>query len=349
MISCVFAAAALEPLAILLESLPGVGRLVVWPKAAPSGILIAIVVSALPYTLKPMHAHREGHKHVGLWLANNMDENDWLKDPLAWGEWYAGRTLYHPPVYHGRPTSVWVIVEKGKGSPHSRLPQWEEAVMLPQVNDRSIDGRKTRRTKGPRSKCTSSRSRTIPRRSRSQGRASERVATTPHLSERSASRGWSPRGGAPFAPGAGRILDLGCGVNSDLEKYHSPEREVWGTDFQAHPELRHRGRFRLLGNDGRIPFPDNHFEQSPRSWCWSMSRTRTRFPAKLHGCFEPGGRFIGHTISGRHYVTFIRRFIGLLPHSVSQSLVKKLYGRDEVDTFPAYYRLNSETACGGSC
>jgi SAM-dependent methyltransferase len=56
---------------------------------------------------------------------------------------------------------------------------------------------------------------------------------------------------------------------------------------------------------------------------------------------RPGGHFIGHTISGTHYVTFIRRLIGLLPHSVNQALVKKLYGRAEVDTFPAFYRLNT--------
>jgi len=59
-----------------------------------------------------------------------MNETDWLMDPLAWAEWYAGRTLYRPPVYHGRPKFVWVIVETGKGSPHSRLPQWEQAKAL---------------------------------------------------------------------------------------------------------------------------------------------------------------------------------------------------------------------------
>jgi hypothetical protein len=77
-----------------------------------------------------MHGHREGHKHAGLWLADKLGPNDWLIDPLAWGEWYAGRTLYQPPVYHGRPDSVWVITERGKGSPHSRLPQWERAKKL---------------------------------------------------------------------------------------------------------------------------------------------------------------------------------------------------------------------------
>jgi len=130
MLSCIFAAAALEPLALFMQSLPIVGKLVVWPKAAPGGILLAVVVAALPVTLKPLHTHREGHKHAGRWLADNMAANDWLIDPLAWGEWYAGRTLYNPPVFHGKPDHVWVITERGKGSPHSRLPQWERAMKL---------------------------------------------------------------------------------------------------------------------------------------------------------------------------------------------------------------------------
>ena len=130
MLSCVFAAAALEPLAVVVEAIPVLGRLVVWPKAAPGGILVAVVAAALPVTLKPMHVQREGHKHAGQWLADRMGPTDWLKDPLAWGEWYAGRTLYYPPVYHGQPESIWVIVEVGKSSPHSRLPLWDEAKQL---------------------------------------------------------------------------------------------------------------------------------------------------------------------------------------------------------------------------
>ena len=130
MLSCIFAAAALEPLAVIFESLPILGRLVVWPKAAPGGILAAVVAAALPVTIQPMHQHREGHKHAGQWLATQMGPNDWLMDPLAWGEWYAGRTLYNTPVYHGRPDNIWVIIEKGKGSPHSRLPQWDDANHL---------------------------------------------------------------------------------------------------------------------------------------------------------------------------------------------------------------------------
>lgn len=128
LICCVFAAAALEPLSQVLGHTPVLGRLI-WPKAAPTGLLMALVVTALPYTLKPLHPQREGHKHAGRWLAEpgRMQDGDWLVDPLTWAEWYAGRTLYRTVEYKGQPDVIWVVVEEGKTSPHSRLPQWDHA------------------------------------------------------------------------------------------------------------------------------------------------------------------------------------------------------------------------------
>lgn len=122
LISCVFAAAALEPLAQLVGQTPRV-RWLTW-----CGLLLALVATSVPYTLKTMHPQREGHKHAGQWLAQHIQEGDWLIDPLTWGEWYAGRTLYRTVEHRGNPAVVWVIVEKGKTSPHSRLPQWQEAL-----------------------------------------------------------------------------------------------------------------------------------------------------------------------------------------------------------------------------
>jgi SAM-dependent methyltransferase len=143
-------------------------------------------------------------------------------------------------------------------------------------------------------------------------------------------------------PERGRILDLGCGINADLESYRTPDREVWGADFQAHPELRSADWFRLLGKGGRVPFPDGHFDLVVAVMVLEHVADPRAFLAEVARVLKPGGRFIGHTISGTHYVTFIRRLIGLLPHAVNQKLVRRLYGRDEVDTFPAFYRLNTE-------
>lgn len=150
-------------------------------------------------------------------------------------------------------------------------------------------------------------------------------------------------------PETGRVLDLGCGINTDLARYRTSEREVWGCDFQAHPGLQHPDWFVLLGQDGRIPFPDGHFDAIVTVMVLEHVLEPRVFLREISRVLRPGGRFIGHSISGSHYVTYIRRFFGLLPHSVNQAIVKKLYHRPEVDTFPAYYRLNRESQLRQNC
>jgi SAM-dependent methyltransferase len=150
-------------------------------------------------------------------------------------------------------------------------------------------------------------------------------------------------------PQHGRILDLGCGVNTDLAAYRSPICEVWGTDFQAHPNLQHVEWFRLLRPDGAIPFPDRYFDLVAAVMVLEHVADPVVFLSEAARVLRPGGCFVGHTISGSHYVTWIRRIIGLFPHSLNQLLVRRLYGRPCEDTFPAYYRLNREGAIRRAC
>ncbi|MBA4066124.1 MAG: hypothetical protein C0501_20880 [Isosphaera sp.] len=124
MLCCTFAAAALRPLADALGAVAAAAR--VPARAGAGGMLLALVAAALPYTLKPMHPQREGHKHAGRWLAAHAAADDAVVDPLAWAEWYAGRTLYTRKHALLAPVT-WVVVERGKTSPHSRLPLWDLA------------------------------------------------------------------------------------------------------------------------------------------------------------------------------------------------------------------------------
>jgi hypothetical protein len=59
---------------------------------AALGLLIAIGI-ALPKTLKPLHAHRLGHRQAGEWLAARWQPGDHLADPYGWVRFYSGEIL----------------------------------------------------------------------------------------------------------------------------------------------------------------------------------------------------------------------------------------------------------------
>jgi SAM-dependent methyltransferase len=142
-------------------------------------------------------------------------------------------------------------------------------------------------------------------------------------------------------PENGRVLDLGCGDNRQLSGYRTPGREVWGVDAAIHPHVHHFNWFRQLGPDGTIPFPASTFDLVACSWVLEHVDTPPTFLREVRRILRPGGWFVSLTPNGQHYVTWITRAFGLLPHTVTQDIVQRLYRRAHHDTFPTHYRLNT--------
>jgi SAM-dependent methyltransferase len=150
-------------------------------------------------------------------------------------------------------------------------------------------------------------------------------------------------------PETGRVLDLGCGKNFELAGYRTAQRDVWGVDFQAHPHLSHAEWFRLLDPEGTIPFPAGHFDIVAACWVLEHVREPQHFIAEVERVLRPGEWLIALTVSGRHYVTWASRAVGLLPEGIVHRLVRRLYKREAYDRFPAYYRLNTVRQLTGAC
>jgi SAM-dependent methyltransferase len=146
---------------------------------------------------------------------------------------------------------------------------------------------------------------------------------------------------AQVLPATGRILDLGCGANYHLAFFRSPEREVWGTDLERHPQLAHPEWFRQMPPDATIPFDDASFDLVATFMVVEHVADPAAFLGEVARVLRPGGHFVAHTISSRHYVTWVRRLLGVLPHRWTQRLTRRLYGREEHDTFPTRYRMNT--------
>ncbi|MFO0965583.1 MAG: methyltransferase domain-containing protein [Gemmataceae bacterium] len=142
-------------------------------------------------------------------------------------------------------------------------------------------------------------------------------------------------------PRCGKVLDLGCGDHAALKPYRTAEREVWGTDFHRHPRLAEPEWFRLLGPNGAIPFPDNTFDLIASDWVIEHVALPRVFLSEVKRVLKPGGRYVAHSISGAHYLTWVRRLFDLAPHELVQEVIYRLYRREHHDTFPTHYRLNT--------
>jgi SAM-dependent methyltransferase len=146
---------------------------------------------------------------------------------------------------------------------------------------------------------------------------------------------------AQVLPRTGSILDLGCGANHHLAAFRSDEREVWGTDLQRHPQLAHPEWYRPMPPDATIPFDDASFDVVSTFMVVEHVGDPEAFLREVARVLRPGGYFVAHTISSLHYVTWVRRVLDVCPHAFTQWLVRKLYGREEHDTFPTCYRMNT--------
>jgi hypothetical protein len=121
-IICLFTGAVLEPLAKLISPFQRGGLV----------LLFALVASALPGALKPLHENRAGHYYAGKFLENRIGPDDAVIDPFEWAHFYAGYSLYGMPSDppEAKLTARWVVWEPTAGTkqnPHSRLPRLEIA------------------------------------------------------------------------------------------------------------------------------------------------------------------------------------------------------------------------------
>src|SRR5947209_5209176 len=93
-------------------------------------------------------------------------------------------------------------------------------------------------------------------------------------------------------PAEGEILDLGCGDHRELARYRTASRAVWGTDFNAHPELDARRWFRRLPPDGTVPFESGRFDAVAAAWVLEHVTDPAGFLSEVARVLKPGGHFV---------------------------------------------------------
>jgi SAM-dependent methyltransferase len=140
-------------------------------------------------------------------------------------------------------------------------------------------------------------------------------------------------------PPQGRVLDVGCGHAGWLIPDLDAACMVAGLD----PDLRalrrntsHRDR--VMGVAERLPFEDRSFDLVASAWVFEHLEDPEETARELARVLRPGGHLVFLTPNSWNYNAWLIRAV---PDRLHDSLSRRLYGREEFDTYRVRYRLNS--------
>lgn len=136
------------------------------------------------------------------------------------------------------------------------------------------------------------------------------------------------------------VLDYGAGRGrNDVANFKADAAEVHATDIDeavlSNPYV-HEAR---LIKDNKIPYSDNFFDVVYCLYVLEHIENPLLVFSEIHRVLKPGGYFMALTPSAMHYISLVAR---LTPHSFHEFAVEKTTGRKGGDTFPTYYRANTE-------
>ena len=134
------------------------------------------------------------------------------------------------------------------------------------------------------------------------------------------------------------VLDLGCGRGGVLEQLRTVISFPFGIDPDGQSLVQHRipGMPRAVALADQLPLTGAIFDGVVCSWVLEHVANPSHVFDEVSRVLRPGGFFIFLTPNARALVTLINRALRPMQHT----LVRRLYGRAESDTFPVLYRAN---------
>ena len=136
-----------------------------------------------------------------------------------------------------------------------------------------------------------------------------------------------------------RVLDIGCGHTDFLKDVYDRTPHSYGIDPDAltlkkNTTIKHLA----VADAGKIPFEDNFFDVIVLAWVLEHVEHPTAVFKEIHRVLKPGGVVIFLTPNTWNYNVWIIRAI---PNAFHDFFTRRLYNRQEHDTFPTRYRINS--------
>jgi SAM-dependent methyltransferase len=137
-----------------------------------------------------------------------------------------------------------------------------------------------------------------------------------------------------------RWLDVGCGRGGIVELLGGQVRLCAGADLDLTSLREHRALHtrRIAAPIEALPFADGSLDLVTCSWVIEHLADPRRAFAQVARVLSPGGHWVLLTPNAHNLVALANR---LIHWRLQARLVRRLYARDEADTFPVRYRANT--------
>ncbi len=136
-----------------------------------------------------------------------------------------------------------------------------------------------------------------------------------------------------------RILDVGCGHSNLLQESYEKTPHTYGIDPET--DVIHRNPFiKDIRTEfvEKMSFEDNFFDVVVSAWVLEHLANPHEAFSEIYRVLKPGGVVIFLTPNVWNYNVWLIR---LIPERFHSFFTKKLYGRQDNDTFPKEYKINS--------
>lgn len=136
-----------------------------------------------------------------------------------------------------------------------------------------------------------------------------------------------------------RILDVGCGHGDFLKLVHDKTIHSYGLDPDKDALAKNIFiKNKTVGTVERLPFENNFFDLVVLAWVLEHLSDPERAFNEIFRVLKPGGKVIFLTPNIWNYNIWIIR---LIPEKFHDFFTRKLYDRQEHDTYPKQYKINS--------
>jgi len=136
-----------------------------------------------------------------------------------------------------------------------------------------------------------------------------------------------------------RILDVGCGHGEFMKSVFDKTPHTYGVDPDRDAlDKNTLIKNKVVGVVEELPFESGYFDIVVSEWVLEHLQNPDNAFREIYRVLKPGGKVVFLTPNVWNYNVWLIRAI---PNRFHDYLTKKLYDRQEGDTYPVHYKINS--------